>query len=189
MMLSRLDVPSVREVPPSVAIGLTEIDPSLVMVHLSRDKWLLAYMAGSAEQRAQGQRLLANTRRILAKLGATHGKKAPHVMDARRDRLTIATVRAQGGIGLHIVTTYEPTGAIVEQARQRDHYQRTTTEGEFWRQYDAIEAKAEAERIADLTDPARANDVWRNAHTLSHLVTRPNAPVRSSAKTLVRAIA
>jgi hypothetical protein len=189
MTLSPLDIPQVRLAPSTVLAGLAAINPTLTFVHLSRDKWLLVYMAGTPEQVAQGQRLLANTRRILAKLGASRAKKAQHVLDARHDRLVIALVRAQGGIGLTIVRTCDPSGAVVEYARQRDYYQLNTTEADFWRQYDAIEAKAEAERIADLTDPARANDVWRNAHTLSHLVTRPNAPVRSSAKTLVRAIA
>jgi len=190
--LSVLDVPQTRDTPHDVLTALQEIDPSMTLVHLSADRWLFAYMAGDSVQVEAGRRMLENTKRVLASLARTHPNPSPVAAQKRRDRLTVATVKAMGGIGTRIYQSRSPDGALVEQIRQDDFYQRHTSEQEFWRQYDAIEEKAEAERLADLTDHARANDVWRHSNTLSHtpgISTYGTAPVhRSSVRTLHRTI-
>lgn len=184
-----LDIPHDRLAPSDVLAGLAEIDRDFTMIHLSGDSWLLALMAGNSEQIAKGRAMLFNTKQVLKRLERKRVSCAPREAINRRNRLIVATVKAAGGIGTKIVRSRDPGGALLEQMRYEDFYHRHQTEADFWQQYEANEAAAEAERLADLTDHARARDVWRNAHTLSHLVTRPNAPVRSSARTLIRAIA
>lgn len=181
--ISLLDLPQDRLVPKTVLVALREIDPSLIMIHLSEDRWVTGYLSDQGRHFAQGRRALENTRRAIGALEAKRATLPPKTARRCHDRLLIARFKALGAIGCRIYRSALPDGAIVEQVRAHDFYQRHTTESEFWQQCAALEAQSERERIADLTDHARANDVWRYQHTLSHA---PGIPTRASLPTPVR---
>lgn len=181
--LSLLDLPQVRLVPPDVLVDLRGIDPVLTMIHLSDDKWVTGYLSGSGEQIARGRRALENTRRAVGALEKKRARLPRRTLQRCHDRLLLAQFKAMGAIGCRVYQTIRPDGAIVEQVRRDDFYDRHTSESEFWRQCDALEEQSSAARMADLTDHARANDVWRYQHTLSH---NPGTPTLASLPTPVR---
>lgn len=181
--LSLLDLPQVRLVPPDVLAALHEIDSSLTMIHLSDDRWVTGYLSGSGEQIARGRRALENTRRAVGVLEKKRAKLPTSTAKRCHDRLVVSTFKAMGAIGCRVYQSIRPDGAIVEQVRANHWYHEHTTESDFWRQCDVLDEKAEQDRIADLTDHARANDVWRYQHTLSHA---PGTKTLASLPTPVR---
>lgn len=183
LRISLLDIPQVRLVPVPLLAALREIDPVLTMIHLSDDKWVTGYLSGSGEQIARGRRALENTRRAVGNLEKKRARLPRRTAQRCHDRLLLAQFKAMGAIGCRLYQMIRPDGAIVEQVRRDDFYDRHTTESEFWRQCDVLEDKSEQDRVADLTDHARANDVHHYAHTLNH---SPGTPTLASLPTPVR---
>lgn len=180
---SLLGIPQVRLVPSSVLAALREIDPNWTMIHLWDDRWVVGYLSGQGEHLAKGRVAYENARRAVGALERKR-KRLPYRTWLRcHDRLLVAQFKAAGAIGCRVVQSRNPDGAIVEQVRADDFYHRHTTENDFWRHVDALEDQAERERLADLTDRARAHDVWRYAHTLNHM---PGLTTRASLPTPVR---
>lgn len=183
LRISLLDIPQVRLVPAPLLAALREIDPTLTMIHLSDDRWVTGYLSDQGQHLAAGRRALENTRRAIGTLESKRKRLPAKTKQRCHDRLTIALLKAQGGIGCRIYQSARPDGAIVEQVRADDFYDRHTSESEFWRQCDALEEKSAAAREADLTDPARANDVWQHQHVLYHT---PGTKTLASLPTPVR---
>lgn len=183
LRISLLDIPQVRLVPAPLLAALREIDYRLTMIHLSDDRWVTAYLSDDGRHLRLGRLAVENARRAIGALESKRRRLPVKTRQRCHDRLTIALLKAQGGIGCRVYQSARADGAIVEQVRVDDFYHRHTTESEFWRQCDALEEKAEQARVADLTDHARADDVWRYQHTLSH---NPGTPTLASLPTPVR---
>lgn len=166
-----LDVPADRTAPAHVAEGLRAVDPTAVLHYAGDGLWLLGSVRPNALARAQAEAMLARS-------------AAAGVSDAPRGVDQLARLVRQGfrPIGEYQLQG-EPTSAVVHDFRRRDWQYRHWSDAEVFAAMDAPDEAARAAARADLTDPARARDLWRTHQTLSHLVDRRHAAALSSART------
>jgi len=140
------------------------------MIHVVRDKWLVLTLDASDDLKRQGRHALENTRRAARGFCARHPEINPREIDRITVGLKVAMLKALGARFVGFYNTTDPDGSIVEDYRRADFLSRHDTESEFFRRYDAPKEKEREARLKDLTDPARASDVWRYANTLTHHV-------------------
>lgn len=190
--VSPLDVWQDRLAPPEVLATCRTVHPKAELVHLAHDRWVLVTMDGDDALKAQGQRLLAQTRRANAGFCARHPLVNPRHVDRLTVGLKVALLKALGARIVDIYTMRDPDGSIALDFQRADFMARHDTASSFWQAYDAPQEQARAAALRDLTDPARAHDAWKHARTLTHTpglkMTAETTPDRSSTRRLIQTI-
>jgi hypothetical protein len=166
--VSPLDVWQDRLAPSEVLAACRTVHPRAELVHLAHDRWVLVTLDGDDALKQQGQRLLAETRRANAGFCARHPLVNPRDVDRLTVGLKVALLKAMGARIVDLYTTRDPSGAIALDFQRADFMARHETANGFWQAYDAPQDAERAAALRDLTDPARANDAWRHARTLTH---------------------
>lgn len=167
-LIDPIDFPQVRLAPLSVLAGLQEIDSTADLVHFGGARWLLISVRGDDDIKAQGYRRLARAKAMAAAVKAKH----PHVNVRKipriKDGIAAATLISLGARPIDFYQLPDPDSAVVEDFRRADFKSRHDSEADFWLEYETPRERAREAALRDLTDPARANDYWQYANTLTH---------------------
>lgn len=166
--ISPLDVWQDRLAPAEVLAACRTVHPKADLVHLAHDRWALVTVDGDDALKAQGLRLLAQTKRANAAFCAKHPFVNPRAVDRLTVGLKVALVKALGARIVDLYTMRDPDSSIALDFQRADFMARHNTENGFWQAYDAPQEQARAAALRDLTDPARAMDVWKTDRTLQH---------------------
>jgi hypothetical protein len=153
-----------------VLAGLRDVNERADMIHVARDRWLVLTLDASDDLKRQGRNALENTKRAARAFCARHPEIDPREIDRITIGLKVAMLKSLGCRFVGFYNSRDPDGSIVEDYRRADFLSRHDTESEFFRRYEEPREKAREAQLKDLTDPARASDVWRYANTLNHQV-------------------
>lgn len=166
--VSPLDVWQERLAPSEVVAACRTVHPAAELVHVAHDRWVLVTMDGDDVLKAQGRRLLARTQTANAAFCAKHPMVNPRAVDRLTVGLKVALLKAMGARIVDLYTTRDPSSAIALDFQRADFMARHETANGFWQAYDAPREAERAAALRDLTDPARARDVWNVSRTLQH---------------------
>lgn len=150
-------LPLEREAPSALLSELREIDPSLELVHVERDRWMVgSFRPNELRRRVAGAML----ERLRHKKGAT-------IAEYRMARLIM-----EGFSPIASYTLRDPDGRIVSDVREREWNLRHRAEAVFQKKLEESEGKPEADqKLSTLRDQAevgsRDRAIWRQSHTVS----------------------
>jgi hypothetical protein len=167
-LIDPIDFPQVRLAPMSVLAGLQEIDSTADLVHFGDARWLLVSVRGDDDLKQQGYRRLARARAMACAVKAKHPSVNTRHIPRIKDGIAAAVLVSLGAKPIDFYSLRDPDSSVVEDFRRADFKSRHDSEAEFWRQYESPREKAREAQLRDLTDPARANDYWQYANTLTH---------------------
>lgn len=167
-LIDPIDFPQVRLAPLSVLAGLQEIDSTADLVHFGGARWLLVSVRGDDDIKQQGHRRLLRARAMACAVKAKHPTVNTRHIPRIKDGIAAATLVSLGARPIDFYDLPDPDSAVVEDFRRADFKSRHIADADFWLEYESPREKAREARLKDLTDPARANDYWQYANTLSH---------------------
>jgi hypothetical protein len=167
------DFPEARTAPSWIVRAFREIDPDADVLYLGPRRWMLGHV----------HREPTMERARLQRMGDARVKLGREIRKVTRDRewhrrQWFARAMQQGFESIHEWNVDELTSWHVEAFRAAS-YLKQNLRTDALEEYDRALEQQKAADLADLTDPARANDAWRYAFTLTPRLQSTTDRVRS----------